>query len=695
MHTLVDVPVSSVRGVGPAVAKLLAKLRVHSVSDLLQHYPRAYDDRTQLSRIAELRSGQAASFRGTVRTVDERKGGRSGIHILRVMVEDGQTEADLVFFGQPFLGPRFAACSRDGKPIEVHGHVQRSRFGRLEVMRSEWSVLPAGLDSPYVGSVMPVHRSTDGLSASRLRTLVRSALDQYLPAVTDPIPASVLGEIELISRHEALRAIHCPSGLDHLAQARRRLVFEELLFLMLSVQQQVSPRQSIPDAASGIAGGAADELQALVPYRLTDGQRQAIIEICTDLAAAGPTSRLLQGDVGSGKTAVAAGAALFMTKAGYQTALMAPTELLAEQHSATLAEILGEAGLQVVCLTGGMPAMARKAALDDVRSGKAAVAVGTHALLEDRVTFQNLGLALVDEQHRFGVEQRSALRAKVVTGNLIVMTATPIPRTLAMTLYADLVVTSLRDQPPGRSPVRTHWKRAAQRPEVYAGVRKLLDKGRQAFVVCPVIEQSDQSVTASAKQVFEAMSEHHFGSYRVGLLHGAQPSEAKRDVMSKFRAGDVDVLVSTTVIEVGVDIPNAVVMVVEDADRFGLAQLHQLRGRVGRGVAAGYCVLISDPSTVEAEARLRTLVETSDGYRIAEEDLRIRGPGELYGLRQSGVPELRLADLAADGGLATLARQLADDVMRPVKGSQPDDYQALRHEAALRQAQVAKGSMDD
>ncbi|MDR7422679.1 MAG: ATP-dependent DNA helicase RecG [Armatimonadota bacterium] len=653
-----EAPVQYLRGVGPGRAALLARLGVETVGDLLLHLPRRHEDRrhpTPLARLA-VDCEQAAIARiEDVRTIRTRR----GMVLVRAGVADATGVAHAVWFNQPYLSGRL----RRGQLVSLYGRVERAGRG-VQFVAPEVEPLDPDAEPWNVGRLVPVYPATEGLTQRALRAIIRDALETS-SGVPDVLPEAVREAHGLIGLREALWAVHFPDDEAAYAAARRRLGFEELFVLQLGVLQQRAALEATPRGARyAPASGLVGRFMAALPFALTDAQRRAIDEILTDLDGPSPMNRLLQGDVGSGKTVVAAAALLRCVEGGYQGALMAPTEILAVQHFLTLHRMLAPLGVTVHPLVGGMDAAARAPTLEWVRRGEPGVVVGTHALLEEGVAFERLGLAVIDEQHRFGVVQRSRLREKGRAPDVLVMTATPIPRTLVLTVYGDLDVTLLDALPPGRTPVVTHVRPKAARPAVYAYVREQVAAGRQAFVVCPLIEESESLQVRSAVELARELASGPLAGVRVEVMHGRLTAAQKADRMEAFRAGRIDVLVATTVIEVGIDVPNASIMVIEDADRYGLAQLHQLRGRVGRGAAKAHCVLIADPVTEEGRRRLEVMRATTDGFRIAQEDLRLRGPGEVLGVRQHGVAGLRVADPITDLPLLEEARRAATALLR-------------------------------
>jgi len=649
-------PVQYVKGVGPSLAEALQRLGVATAEDLILHFPRDYQDRTHLTPISQLTDGETATVIARVASADSRKA-RTGITVTRVVVEDDTGLVSLVFFNQRYLQDQFTRLR--GRQILIHGQPVRDRWD-MQFRSPDWEPL-SEVDSPR--RVLPIYPLCEGLTQGRLRRAIAAALDRCLHLMPEPIPHYLRERRSLPDVWSALRGVHQPDSIEEMERARRRLVYEELLVLQVALAARRNalnrdPGVQFPDAPT-VAARFAQQL----PFELTAAQQRVVQQITADMASPRPMNRLLQGDVGSGKTVVAACAIAAAVEAGYQAAVMAPTEILAEQHHRVFRNLLEPFGVRVSLLIGSLSAAERQAAYQAVATGQSHVAIGTHALIQEGVAFGNLGLVVIDEQHRFGVVQRASLRAKGVNPDVLVMTATPIPRTLALTVYGDLDVSIIDEMPPGRRPVRTHWKRAGDRQKVYEGIRRLVSEGRQAYIVCPLVEESEKLAAQAATDLAERLQREVFPDLKVGLLHGQMRPAEKDAAMDDFRAGRTHVLVTTTVIEVGVDVPNASVMVVEDAERFGLAQLHQLRGRVGRGEHQSYCVLLGDARTPEGEARLQVMASTTDGFRIAEEDLHLRGPGEFYGTRQSGLPSLRIANIVRDLGVLEQAREDAQQLV--------------------------------
>jgi ATP-dependent DNA helicase RecG len=653
-------PVDTVYGIGTHGAVLLARLNIFTVADLLKHYPARWDDRTRFRSAGDVQHGEVASLMGTVAAVTVKQV-RPGMTVTEVTLNDAGEQLRLIWFNQPFKERQFQPLRAAHKQIVVFGQVKRT--GLIpEIVNPEWEELTSASSGLSANRICPIYPATEGITQQRLRKVVSAALAAVRGSVPDPIPAELQTRFGLMPLEDALNAIHFPEDQEQLAAARRRLIFEEFFIysvLLAKRRQEAVHRKVSTTMAQRKCSAALKRFEASIPYRLTAAQRRAIAEIQKDLTSGDCMNRLLQGDVGSGKTAVAMAAILMAAENGGQSALMAPTELLAQQHAAVLKRWLSPLNIQVEFQAGSLPASERRRVLAVAASGEADVLVGTHALIQSGTEFKNLSLAIVDEQHRFGVLQRQALAQKGQSAHLLVMTATPIPRTLTLTLYGDLDVSILNEMPPGRKPIVTHWKSPEKRDSVYQAALKVLAKKQQVYVVCALVEESEKLQAANAEALAQELSTTVFSRHKVGMVHGQLKPEQKEAVMAAFASGELDVLVATTVIEVGIDVPNATVMIVEDADRFGLAQLHQLRGRVGRGEFASYCVLIGAPPTQIGKSRLQAMVDTSDGFQIAEEDLNLRGPGEFFGTKQSGAPEFAIANVLRDHEILLEARAAA------------------------------------
>ena len=677
-----DTDVRYVKGVGERLAKVMGKTGIFTARDLLMHFPHRHEDRTHFRRISELRHGEMATIRGRVLVADNLRTPRAQMLLTEVAVQDDSGTVSLVWFNQWYLKNRFLKLL--GKDIVAYGAAQFSARG-IEIVNPEWEEVGDGSDPLSSNRIVPVYPLTEGLYQGTVRRIIHNALGKFLPAVDDVLPSEVLDRRDLVDAACALENIHFPESQSALSAARFRLVYEEFFLLQLALALR---KQSITTDQPGIAFGVTPEcteaFYELLPFELTAAQKNVIAEIERDMSRSSVMNRLLQGDVGSGKTVVAVAAMMVAIHNGWQAALMAPTEVLAEQHYLVLSRMLEGLDVSVVLLTGSLTAAEKRKAKERIASGEVQVAIGTHALIQEGVEFKRLGLVVVDEQHRFGVLQRAAIREKGWNPDVLVMTATPIPRTLALTVYGDLDLSIIDEMPPGRKPVRTHWRAADQREQVYDAALKLVRQGRQVYVVCPLIEESEKLQAKAATDLGERLKQEVFSEFDLAVLHGQMKPAEKDDVMRRFRDGQIQVLVSTTVIEVGIDVPNACVMLVEDAERFGLAQLHQLRGRVGRGGHQSYCVLIADPGTEEGRERLAVMARTNDGFEIAEEDLRLRGPGEFYGTRQSGLPSLRIANVLRDVDILEKSREDAFALVKADAGLALPEHARLRAEILRR-----------
>ena len=646
-----DTDIRALRGVGDARARALAKIGLTTVGDLLRWFPRAYEDRTHLYTLADAPDDCAVCVRATAANAPRAAHIRKGLDVCRLRIVDESGGCDVTFFNQNYV----RNAIKEGREYIFFGRVEGS--ARRRTMTNP--VFEAAEHAGHVTRrIMPVYRSTAGVSSLQLARMAEEALDAVtLPP--DPLPDGVRQKYRLAHNSFAVETIHRPESFEELAIARRRLIFEELFFLSagLSLLKQRRVRLAGPKLTERDFG----PFRAALPFALTGAQQRAIQEAAADMTSGYPMNRLLQGDVGSGKTMVAAGCIWLAAQNGLQSALMAPTEILARQHYETLSPLLEGLGVPCALLTGSLRAAERRAVVEAAALGQAGLVIGTHALLTADVTFQNLGLVVTDEQHRFGVAQRDTLSGKGLRPHVLVMSATPIPRTLALLLYGELDVSLLDELPPGRTPVATYLVDESKRERLYAFAEKQIADGRQVFIVCPAVEEGETEDLKNVTDYAKTLQKDVFPHRRVALLHGKMKD--KEAVMAAFAAGESDILVCTTVVEVGVDVPNASLMIVENAERFGLSQLHQLRGRVGRGRHQSYCVLVSDHQNPDTRARLRALCATNDGFVIAEEDLKLRGPGDFFGSRQHGLPELHIADLAGDVRVLQEAREAAEALL--------------------------------
>ncbi|BCR05000.1 ATP-dependent DNA helicase RecG [Desulfuromonas versatilis] len=669
---LLATPLSQVRGVGPRVLEKLAKIGLATVEDALYTLPFRYEDRREIRKIAQLRPGEQEVFFGEIIASGESQTARSRKRLYEAVVSDGTGSIALKWFHyrKDWMKKRFAVGARAFFVGEVKrfGAIREVHHPEAEFVEGEASMDQLVAADPLsFGRILPVYPLTEGLHQKAARKIFKDVVERFAPTAISPIPAAILQRRCLMPLAQAFQQAHWPDNQAHLQDlaagrdpARRALVFDEFFFLELGLalkRRGVVLEEGIPFE---VAHRYTKPLAKLLPYTLTDAQRRVLGEIKRDLMAPHPMHRLVQGDVGSGKTIVALMAALVAIENHTQVAVVAPTEILAEQHYLQFHHWLGQLGLKAALLSGGTGAKEKRAILEEIREGRVDLVVGTHAVLQEGVEFKRLGLGIIDEQHRFGVRQRGVLRKKGSNPHILVMTATPIPRTLSLTLYGDLALSIIDELPPGRSPIKTRAFPDPNRSRAYEVIRHELEAGRQAYIVYPLVEESEKTDLLAASEGAEYLQQKVFPGHRVGLLHGRMKPNEKEAIMADFKARGIDILVSTTVIEVGIDVPNATVMMVEHAERFGLAQLHQLRGRVGRGSHQGYCLLIrSQRCSEEGMRRIQVMCETTDGFKIAEADLEIRGPGEFLGTRQAGVPDFRVADLLRDGRVLEEAREEA------------------------------------
>jgi ATP-dependent DNA helicase RecG len=659
-------PLQYLKGVGPKRAADLASAGLHTVEDLLYRFPIRYEDRSRLVSIADLKPGQAASIAARVLSCHLRSTRRPGFKIFEALVGDASGALRVLWLNQPFLRDVFTA----GQHVVLFGVVELRGQGGLQITNPQYEILEEeDGQTIHTGRIVPVYEKTGAVTPKMQRRMVHDALARLTADLPDHLPEAARVRMDLPSRYAALHGAHFPpadTSVDDLNRfatpAQRRLIFEEAFLFQTGVlaKRLASSRDRKPTPVK-VDDRIRKSARAVLPFSLTEGQKRALAEIVGDMQRPQPMNRLLQGDVGAGKTIVALLAALVAMENGLQVAFMAPTEILAEQHFLSIGRLLQASRFRVALLTGGTRTAQRRAQLAEVEAGSIHLIVGTHAVLQEDVRFHRLGLIVIDEQHRFGVVQRAELRTKGLCPDVLVMTATPIPRTLALTLYGDLDVSVIRDLPPGRVPVKTTARTDARRDEVHRFVRTQLDAGRQAYIIYPLVEESDKIDLSAATEMADHLAQEVFPEYRVGLLHGRMKADAKDRVMKAFAAGDLQVLVSTTVVEVGVDVPNASVMVIEHAERFGLSQLHQMRGRVGRGRHPSFCFLLyQSPLSDDGRARLAAMTGTTDGFVLAERDLELRGPGDFFGTRQAGLPTFRMVDLVRDRELLDVARREAE-----------------------------------
>jgi ATP-dependent DNA helicase RecG len=706
-------PIEEVPGIGKANAAAFKRLGVKSVYDLLYHFPHRYDDYTSHKNIAEIKIGDVETAVGVVSDVRTfgMKNGRGGVEVL---VSDNTGDIKAVFFNQPWIARQF----QPGMRIVLSGKVTAdARTGQRTIAAPDWQPYTED-ELVHAGRLVPVHPLTRGLVERGTRTIIKQVVDAVAPKVEDHLPAVVRERAGLMGLSQALVQMHFPSNKEQLEQARRRLGFDEFLFIQLGVLERKVLWQAERGYPMLFNQEVHEAFLSSFPFELTGAQVRALEEIFEDIRRPVPMARLLQGDVGSGKTAVAAATALQGIANGFQAAIMAPTEILAEQHYRGLKGLLGKVrvpreaapaepqdverqaeldeikrllgmsfeddmegqGVRVALLTGSLGARERRKVLEGIARGDVDLVVGTHALITESVQYARLGMVIVDEQHRFGVEQRQRLKDKGFNPHMLVMTATPIPRTLTLTIYGDLDTAVLDELPPGRQEIKTRWITSGERDKAYKHLRREISRGRQAFVICPLVEESEKVDLPSAEEMYQKLSSEVFPDLRVALIHGKMLPREKDQIMVAFRNHEYDILVATAVIEVGIDVPNATTILIEGAERFGLAQLHQFRGRVGRGIHQSYCILISDKENEQTKQRLEAMEQTRDGFKLAEIDLQLRGPGEFFGTRQSGTPDLKVAQLA-DTRLLHAANREAQQILK-------DDPKLERAEHRLLRAKV-------
>jgi ATP-dependent DNA helicase RecG len=686
-----DAPITVMSGISTGYAEKFARLGIRTIRDLLYLFPRRYDDYRNLKPINRLEYGEEVTIIASVWDAGMRRT-RGGAPIFTATLSDGSGMMQCTWFNQPYLADKI----KPKMQIVVSGKVDEY-LGRLTFQSPEWE--PLEREQLHTARLVPIYPLTEGLSGRWLRRLMKRTVDYWTPRLQEHLPESVRNSAGLVDISRALAHIHFPEDWNDLERARQRLAFDELFLIQIGVLRQRQAWRSVPGHALSFDASAVDRFIGSLPYPLTGAQKRALDQIIDDLRASVPMNRLLQGDVGSGKTVVAAAAMMATVVAGSQAALMAPTEILAEQHFKTLSHLFANVPNPPVVevLTGSTSN--KDEVYAQLAAGKINIIVGTHALIQPNVAFRDLAFLVIDEQHRFGVEQRAALRQKgigsdqqtALNPHVLVMTATPIPRTLALTLYGDLDLSIIDELPPGRQTIETRWLLPTERERAYAFIHAQVDKGHQAFIICPLVEGSDKVEAKAAVDEYERLQKHIFPTYKLGLLHGRMRSDEKDAVMSAFARGELNVLVSTSVVEVGIDVPNATVMLVEGANRFGLAQLHQFRGRVGRGEHASYCLLLADSTNAESDERLKAIESTNDGFALAEKDLELRGPGEFFGTRQSGLPDVRLASLA-DMKLLEQAREQAQKLFEADPNLTAPDDQRLAQKVKQFWATASEGT---
>ncbi len=675
-------PVRYFRGVGPKRSDELSRIGIATAEDIIYYLPARYEDRSKIVKIRELKMGETQAIEGEIMSTSTHRT-KSGRLMFQAMVTDKTGFIHAVWFNQPYLKDYIIKSAK----VLLYGKVDR--LDRVQIISPEYEILKDGdAESPHMRRIVPIYHATSELSSKYLRSLAFQVVSQCSRLMEERLPAYMIAREHLVDAKFAFRNIHFPISMENLEKAYRRIVFEEFFMLQLALAIKKSTSQEAGGLKHSTDGELISELKKAIVFELTAGQKKAIADIERDMSSDRPMNRLLEGDVGSGKTIVAAHALVLTVQNGYQGCLMAPTEVLARQHFIGLSELLMPLGISVSLLVGGIDPVAKKNIYSDIKENRVNIVVGTHAIIQEGVEFNKLGLAVVDEQHKFGVDQRAILKYKGYKPHMLTMTATPIPRTLALTVYGDLDISVIKELPRGRKPIATYWIEESKREKVYGFIKEQIAKGRQAYVICPKIDQANGSmdewgdpVKSRVKNVtdtFEKLRGEVFNGYEVGLLHGKMTPKDKDKIMKDFKKGIIKVLVSTVVIEVGIDVPNATVMLIENADRFGLSQLHQLRGRVGRGTHESFCILMADPTTDQGAERLKALEDTLDGFRIAEADLEIRGPGEFFGTRQHGLPEIRFGNILKDFGIMELARREAFDLVRRDPQLKEDHHRLLK-----------------
>ena len=650
------------KGVGEKRAAMLAKLGIFTLRDLLTFYPRTYEDWSRITSIKDAPMNENVCIKAIVGMPCREHKIRKGMTLYKTEVTDGEMLLDITFFNNPYSAKKL----EQGKEYLFFGRITGKGYFRS--MNS-----PDFVETDGTGGIRPIYPQTAGMNSRAIEKLIKTAFE-YGERMPDPIPPEIRNSYCLMEINDALRNVHFPKNEDMLSEARRRLIFEELFLLELGLlRMKTKSRQS---TALSMENDYTEEFRSLLPFELTNAQKKAISQAASDMLLGTPMNRLVQGDVGSGKTAVCAALIYNCARNGYQSALMAPTEVLAMQHYKTLTKFFEETDITVALLTGSTPAAEKKRIKASLKSGETDLVIGTHALIQKDVEFESLALCVTDEQHRFGVNQRNSLHSKGKNPHTLVMSATPIPRTLALIIYGDLDLSILDEMPKGRQKTETYLVTPEIRERAYGYVKKHLCEGRQGYIVCPLVEEGEASEMTAANALFKELSDGFFKGFKLGLLHGKMKSADKKAVMDAFSSGEIQLLVSTTVIEVGIDVPNAVIMVIENAERFGLSQLHQLRGRIGRGTEKSTCILISE---AEESERLGVLASTTDGFRIADEDLRLRGPGDFFGSRQHGLPEMKIANMMTDGEAIRETHAAAENLLRKNPALSGEEYTLLRN----------------
>ena len=651
-----------IKGVGEARALAFRSIGVSTIGELLRFYPRAYEDWSKIVPISQCVIGENVCIKGTVMFPVKNERVRGGMLIARATITDGDDVVSATFFNNKYIDKML----KSGEEYLFYGKLTLGKFSAREI------ITPMFIKSTQSVEIKPIYPQNKNITSKTIQSAVQNALEK-LEFIPEYLPQEIINEYNLVSLDTAIRNIHFPKNDEDLQKARERLIFDELFILQLSLLSLKKENKEI-STRNLVVKDYTDEFFGLLPFEPTNAQKRAVKEAVEDMQKGKQMNRLLQGDVGSGKTAVAASIVYTSAKNGMQSALMAPTEVLATQHFETFVKLFEGTGIKCDLLVGSTKAKDKKEIKERLKNGEIDLIIGTHAIIQEDVEFQRLGLVITDEQHRFGVKQRTGLCSKGENPHVYVMSATPIPRTLALIFFGDLNVSILDELPPGRQKIETYSVTSAKRGSMFEYIRKHLDEGYQAYIVCPLVEESEMMQGIMSAEEYYKKAQIPFNGYSLDLLHGKMTPKKKDEVMVKFKSGETQLLISTVVIEVGVDVPNAVIMVVENAERFGLSQLHQLRGRVGRGKAKSSCILVTDAKGEEAKARMRIMCETTDGFKIADEDLRLRGPGDFFGTRQHGLPKLKIADILTDTKILTQTQRLAMDIMENDPQFQKEGY---------------------
>lgn len=666
-------PVTEIKSIGEERSRKLSKLGIFTVKDLIEHFPRDYEDRSQIRNISDIQINEENTFIGKVKGVPDDIRVKN-LRMIKAKIEDSTGKVTAVWYNQPYMKKAF----KEGVDYIFTGKAVK-KYSRIEIQSPEFEVVSEN-DTLSGGRIVPVYPATSGISQKILRGLIKDTIDATGNQLCDFMPLWVRKQYKLCDRNFAIQNIHFPENNDSFFIARRRLVFEELFILQTALLRM---KTAFKENKKGIVfenTKCINDVLDILPFNLTDAQNKVLGEIMSDIKDGKAMNRLVQGDVGSGKTAVALIVAYMAIKNGFQSALMVPTEVLAGQHYEFFSEMFGKLGIETVLLTGSLKKKEKDLILDKVKTGQAKMIIGTHAVIQENVEFYNLGMVITDEQHRFGVRQRGTLSEKGNNPHVLVMTATPIPRTLALILYGDLDISIIDHLPPGRQKIDTLGVNSSYHDRIYGFIKKEVDRGRQVYIICPMIDDNDKLDVQSVTSYTEKLKDEIFSEYSVECLHGKIKPKEKQDIMDRFSRNEVNILVSTTVIEVGINVPNATIMLIENAERFGLAQLHQLRGRVGRGNEKSYCILVSDSKSKVAIERVKMMTKSSDGFEISEMDLKLRGPGEFFGTKQHGLPEMKIANLYKDMDILKEAQKAAFDIIKYDENMEKEENELLLRE---------------